>query len=98
MSRAAVAYPLRAGESNADIRIRHGDHHGRRCNGARAGGGQIAAGSAAVHSDEEDVVAKKLLRTPAACTRERFVAARPGPEFFVRRRSSGKPGDYPHLV
>jgi hypothetical protein len=67
MSRAAVADPLRAGESDADTRIRHGDHHGGRWNGAWAGGGQIAGGSAEVHSDKEDVVPPKmLLRTPAA--------------------------------
>ena len=55
-SRAAVADPLGTGESDADTRIRHGDRHGRRWHGARAGGGQFAAGSAAVHGDEEDVV------------------------------------------
>src|SRR4029077_12972257 len=81
MSRAAVADPLRAGESDADTRIRHGDHHGGRWNGAWAGGGQIAAGSAAVPSDKEDVVTQKRCSGPGSCTREPLVAARQGPEF-----------------
>jgi len=83
MSRAAVADPPRAGESDADTRIRHGDHHGGRWNGAWAGGGQIAAGSAAVHSDKEDVVTQKTL------LRARQLYPRKGPEFFVIRGRVG---------
>lgn len=97
MSRAAVAHPLRAGESDADTRIRHGDHHGGRWNGAWAGGGQIAAGTAAVHSDEEDVATQNtLLRTRQVYPRKiRGCTAGPGvfrytqpcrPGLYVRRR------------
>jgi hypothetical protein len=43
-------------ENDANNRIRHDDHHGSHRGGARAGGGQIAAGCAAVPNDEENVV------------------------------------------
>jgi hypothetical protein len=43
-------------EIDANNRIRHDGHHGSRCSGAWAGGGQIAARCAAVPSDEENVV------------------------------------------
>jgi hypothetical protein len=43
-------------ENDANNRIRHDDHHGSHRGGAWAGGGQIAAGCAAVPNDEENVV------------------------------------------
>ncbi len=83
MSRAAVADPLKSRRSDADTRIRRGDHHGSHRNGGWAGGGQIAAGSAAVRSDEEDVAAQEmLLRTRQLCP----------------RKIRGGTGDYAHLV
>jgi hypothetical protein len=43
-------------ENDADARIPRDDHHGSRRSGAWAGGGQIAAGYAAVRRDEENVI------------------------------------------
>lgn len=43
-------------EDDANNRIRHDGHHGSHRGGAWAGGGQIAAGCAAVPDDEENVV------------------------------------------
>ena len=42
-------------KSDADTRIRHGDHHGSGRSSARGAGGQVAAGCAAVRGDDEDV-------------------------------------------
>jgi hypothetical protein len=42
-------------KDDADTRIRHGGHHGGCRSRARGDGGQVAAGSAAVHGDKEDV-------------------------------------------
>jgi hypothetical protein len=42
-------------KGDAETRIRHGDHHGSCRSRARGDGGQVAAGCAAVHGDEEDV-------------------------------------------
>jgi hypothetical protein len=44
-----------SGESDADTRIRHGDHHGSGRNRARGAGSQVATGCAAVRGDDEDV-------------------------------------------
>jgi hypothetical protein len=45
-------------ENDANNGIHHGGHHGSRRGGAWAGGGQIAAGCAAVPNDEENVVSE----------------------------------------
>jgi hypothetical protein len=42
-------------KDDAETRIRHGDHHGSCRSRARGDGGQVAAGCAAVHGDEENV-------------------------------------------
>ena len=42
--------------NDASNRIHHDDHRGSLCGGAWAGGGQIAAGCAAVPNDEKNVV------------------------------------------
>jgi hypothetical protein len=42
-------------KSDADTRIRHGDHHGSGRSRARGAGGQVAAGCATVRGDDEDV-------------------------------------------
>lgn len=43
-------------ENYADARTPHDDHHGSRRSGAWAGGSQIAAGRAAVRSDEKNLI------------------------------------------
>lgn len=55
-SSAAVAETAEEQEKDdAETWIRHGDHHGSCRSRARGDGGQVAAGCAAVHGDEEDV-------------------------------------------
>jgi hypothetical protein len=72
-SSAAVAETAEEQEkSDAETRIRHGDHHGSCRSRARGDGGQVATGGAAVHGDQEDVtrVASRSLaasRPRAAC-------------------------------
>lgn len=51
-------------KGDAETRIRHGDHHGSCRSRARGDGGQVAAGCAAVHGDEEDVT-RAGSRSPA---------------------------------
>jgi hypothetical protein len=72
-SSAAVAETAEEQErDDAETRIRHGDHRGSCRSRARGDGGQVAAGGAAVHGDQEDVtrVASRSLaasRPRAAC-------------------------------
>src|SRR5689334_18246590 len=66
-SSAAVAETAEEQEKgDAETRIRHGDHCGSRRSRARSDGGQVAAGCAAVHGDEEDVTraASRSLAAP----------------------------------
>jgi hypothetical protein len=66
-SSAAVAETAEEQEKDdAETRIRHGDHHGSCRSRARGDGGQVAAGCAAVHGDEEDVT-RAASRSLAAC-------------------------------
>ena len=54
-SAAVVETPEEQEKDDAETRIRHGDHHGSCRSRARGDGGQVAAGGAAVHGDQEDV-------------------------------------------
>ena len=54
-SAADAQTPEEQEKDDAETRIRHGDHHGSCRSRARGDGGQVAAGCAAVHGDEEDV-------------------------------------------
>ena len=54
---------------DAKTRIRHGDHRGSCWSRARADGGQVAAGCAAVHGDEKDVTRAASRSLAASCPR-----------------------------
>ena len=95
MSRAVVADPRNSRRKYADTQIRHDDHPGSRRGGAWAAGSQIAAGCATVPRDAENVVIRAVAPDLGSCTRETFVAARQGPEFFFIRLQRRNPWPLP---
>jgi hypothetical protein len=82
-------------ENDPNHRIRHDDQHGSRRGDAWAGGGQIAAGGAAVPGDEENVVRQiMLLRTPAAApAKHSWLLCRA--RSFFRYTQQSRPGRHP---
>jgi hypothetical protein len=79
-SSAAVAETAEEQEKgDAETRIRHGGHRGSCRSRARSDGGQVAAGCAAVHGDEEDVTRAASRSPPASRSRATVRIAMSGP-------------------